>query len=339
MTTPYPHPATAPCSCCHLYRAEPGGGQPGLDRIVAALTAARAGRGGTLFVTGGPGSGKTRLAAAAVAAAAAADMATAQGRSRTDGTAIPCRPLVEALLSLARAGLLPAPDDPYGTDADTPAEPRLVRTHDLLARLLAGRPAAEGGGTDPRAVADAVLGLLGGAAARQGCLLVLDDLHRADPSTLAGVEHLLDRIGSLPAVLLVTAGTEPGPATALLARARRRGAAAVLDLTPPGRPPGIRRPARPNRAARPGPGLLARQLAGTAALLATYLRPPARHGTPLRAPRCPAASAPARPDRPLPPALRPVAAAARKALLRALRAPARRTARAAPAAPTAGSPR
>ncbi|MFD6502632.1 ATP-binding protein, partial [Streptomyces goshikiensis] len=52
-----------------------------MGRITAVLTAARAGRGGAIFVTGEPGVGKTRLAAEALAAAAAAGMATARGRA------------------------------------------------------------------------------------------------------------------------------------------------------------------------------------------------------------------------------------------------------------------
>ncbi|MET8116666.1 helix-turn-helix transcriptional regulator [Streptomyces prasinus] len=201
---------------------EPPAGQPEFvgreaerGRIAAALVAARAGRGGALFVTGEPGAGRTRLAAEALAAAGP-DLATASGRASTVGSVVPYRPLVEALLSLARAGLLPEQAELgcYGR---------------VLTRLLTG---ARGAGS-PLAVAEAVLRLVAVVGRRRGALLlVLDDLHDADPGTLAVVEYLLDHLAQLPAVLLLTARREPCVAAELAARARQRGTAVVLDLAP-----------------------------------------------------------------------------------------------------------
>ncbi|MFF4942689.1 AAA family ATPase [Streptomyces rubiginosohelvolus] len=205
-------------------RAEPPSGQPEFvgreaeqGHIAAALVAARAGRGGAFFVTGEPGAGRTRLAAVALAAAGP-DLATASGRASTVGSVVPYRPLVEALLSLARAGLLPEPTElgSYGG---------------VLNRLLTGARGVGAG--SPLAVAEAVLRLVAVVGRRHGALLlVLDDLHDADPGTLAVVEYLLDHLAQLPAVLLLTARREPCVATELAARARQRGAAVVLDLAP-----------------------------------------------------------------------------------------------------------
>ncbi|APU44178.1 hypothetical protein BSL84_04610 [Streptomyces sp. TN58] len=202
-----------------------------------ALAAARSGRGEALFVTGEPGVGKTRLATAALTEAAAADMVTVRGRAGTVGPPVPYRPLVEALLLLARAGLLPDPDE-------------LGRYGPVLTRLLSDPPAAEealgeaatpgaavtAGAADrvpsPLTVAETMLCLLGAVGRRRGCLLVLDDLHDADAGTLAVVDYLLDHIGHQPAVLLLVAGRTPRAAAELALRARRREAAATLDLAP-----------------------------------------------------------------------------------------------------------
>nr|BFE70212.1 hypothetical protein GCM10020092_035130 [Actinoplanes digitatis] len=68
------------------------------------LAAARAGRGGTMFVTGDGGIGKSRLAAAAADMAFAADMSLLRGRGSAVGLTMPFRSLTEALLSLVRSG-------------------------------------------------------------------------------------------------------------------------------------------------------------------------------------------------------------------------------------------
>ncbi|WP_333770416.1 helix-turn-helix transcriptional regulator [Streptomyces sp. IBSBF 2435] len=197
------------------------GRQAEMRAVIAALAAARAGRGSALFVTGEPGVGKTRLAAEAIAAAAGAGMVTSRGRVSTVGSAVPYRPLVEALLCLARAGLLPEQDQLGGYAP-------------LLAGLLPEPGAAAGSPASPLLVAEAVLRLLAVVGRRGGCLLVLDDLHDADMETLEVVEYLLDNLAEQPAVLLITAGRESCAATDLAARARQRGAAAILPLRPLG---------------------------------------------------------------------------------------------------------
>ncbi|MEU9254945.1 AAA family ATPase [Streptomyces sp. NPDC048270] len=218
MTQPYDHTTTGN----DTRRPAPGeliGREAEMAQITAALAAARHGRGGAVFVTGEPGMGKTRLAAEALAAASRADMATAQGRAGTMGPSVPYRPLVEALLRLSRAGLLPEPGE-------------LGRYGAVLGHLLGGTRAAGAGDPSPLVVAETVLRLTAVLGRERGCLLLLDDLHDADAGTLAVVEYLLDHMGQQPAVLLLVAGREPGDAAELAARARRRGAATLLELRP-----------------------------------------------------------------------------------------------------------
>ncbi|MGW7437613.1 AAA family ATPase [Streptomyces sp. NPDC054849] len=215
--------ATGPHSGPHLRRGELIGHGAEMEQIATALTAARSGRGGALFLTGEPGVGKTRLADEALATAAAADMVTVRGRAGAVGPPGPYRPLVEALLLPARADLLPDPD-------------RLGRCGPVLTQLLSDTSDPGARAASHLMVAETVLRLLTAVAGEHGCLLVLDDLHDADAGTLAVVEYLLDGIGHQPVVLLLIARRAPCEATELAARGRRRGAATVVDLRPLSRP-------------------------------------------------------------------------------------------------------
>lgn len=223
-----------------------------LEQIGAALAAARAGRGATVFVTGEPGVGRTRLAAEAVTAARAAGMVVAQGRIGTVGARMPYRPLVEAVLALNRAGHVPDP----------------ARHEPALSRLLAGAADSGADGLPHLLVAEAVLRLVAAAGRHHGCLLVLDDLHDADPGTTAAVEYLLDNIGGQPSALLLTTADIPCPAAELAARARQRGSAVTLDLRPLDRA-GLRRLLAAELATDPAdvcPGLVDRVLADSAGI-------------------------------------------------------------------------
>lgn len=196
-------------------RRQLAGRESELARIAAALDAARAGRGGAFFVRGEPGMGRTRLAVEAVAMAGP-DMATGMGRTSTVGPLVRYRSLAEALHSLTRTG--------------PPLDHAELGHHGpVLAGLLAGVPHAA---ASPVVVAEAVLRLLAVVGRGRGVLLVLDDLHDADPGTLAVVEYLLGHVAQQPVVLLLTARRETCVAAELATRARQHGLAVVLDLLP-----------------------------------------------------------------------------------------------------------
>ena len=170
-----------------------------LGTLGQALAAARAGRGTAILVTGEAGIGKTRLAAEIVGRAGEAGFATLLGRSiDLVGTELPYQPFAEALRSIG------------GT-----------------------RPAAAG---SQLAVFEETLALLTGHAAAAPVLLVLEDLHWADTSTLDLIVFLAHNLAERPVVLLATCRRdEPsskGRMTRLADGVRRSGSGLVLDLGP-----------------------------------------------------------------------------------------------------------
>jgi DNA-binding CsgD family transcriptional regulator len=196
----------------------------GRDREVAELTraidAARASRGGAVFLVGEPGIGKSRLAAEAAGIAFAAGVRVLRGRGSTIGPIVPFRPLTEALLALYRSGH--PPDDP----ALGPYRP-------ILGRLIPDlqQDGVASGGDSLIVLGEAVLRLVAVAGRPDGCLLVLEDLQHADPETLAIVEYLTDNLTELPVLLLATIRDEPCAALDLARSATQRHAASITELT------------------------------------------------------------------------------------------------------------
>ncbi|MFC5948303.1 ATP-binding protein, partial [Pseudonocardia lutea] len=163
----------------------------------AVAEALRTGRGWTALLTGEPGIGKTTLAAELAARTRAAGVATAWAACRQEGGTPPYWPWAQLLRRLGRAEALAVPEG----DAE-------------LARFL---------------LFDAV-----GAALRAAApvLLVLDDLHWADPDSLRLLAALGAHVGEAPVLVLGTyRDTEPGGAAGLAAD-RRIGLAglAAADL-------------------------------------------------------------------------------------------------------------
>jgi DNA-binding CsgD family transcriptional regulator/tetratricopeptide (TPR) repeat protein len=194
----------------------------GRDREVAELTraidAARASRGGAVFLVGEPGIGKSRLAVEAAGLAFTAGVRVLRGRGSTIGPTVPFRPLTEALLALFRAGRVP--DDPV-------LGPYLP----ILGRLIPDLQQPGAAGTDSLVVlGEAVLRLVGVAGRTDGCLLVLEDLHNVDAETLAIVEYLVDNVADLPVLLLATMRNEACAAMDLARSAAQRHAASIIVL-------------------------------------------------------------------------------------------------------------
>jgi AAA ATPase-like protein len=161
------------------------GRAPALRRLSERWLETSRGHGGLVALAGEPGIGKTRLTARLAAEARAEDGTVLYGRADEDGVS-PYQPFVEALRHYAahRPGL-----------AD---EPGLEATTQLLGGFIPelGRPAAPAAGSfadqphHRQRVFEAVLELLVHAARERPLLLVLEDLHWADPPTIRLLREL-----------------------------------------------------------------------------------------------------------------------------------------------------
>ena len=168
----------------------------------ALLAAADGGGGGTVFVVGEAGVGKTRLAREAVAEAHRLGFNVLRGRAVHAHDVVAFRPLAEALFSYFRD--------------ERPADlPELEPFRGTLGRLVPEwrRPGVEPPDDSIVVLAEAILRLLRVVGRRRGCLLFLDDLHWADPDTLAILQYLTQNISSEPIVCVGTLRPDEGPDT------------------------------------------------------------------------------------------------------------------------------
>lgn len=144
------------------------------------------------MLVGEAGTGKTRLAREAKDLAAARRQAVLVGRA-IEGAAAPYRPLAEALASAVR-------HDPARFGAAELAPFRAVLGR-LVPEWRSDSPLeAE---TSAVAVGESLLRVLRHLGA-PGCLVVLEDLHWADPDSLAVVEYLADNLAGEPILVLAT---------------------------------------------------------------------------------------------------------------------------------------
>jgi DNA-binding CsgD family transcriptional regulator/tetratricopeptide (TPR) repeat protein len=173
-----------------------------LGQLERALDATQAGSGTTVLVTGEAGIGKTRLASELARRARDAGFEVLLGRSiDLVGTELPFQPFAEALRPL---GALP--------QADGQAAGSQLRVFQDTLALLSGRTAAA------------------------PLLLVLEDLHWADTSTLDLVVFLAHNLDDRRVLLLATYRADEPPSAERVRRladgVRRSGSALVLELGP-----------------------------------------------------------------------------------------------------------
>jgi DNA-binding CsgD family transcriptional regulator len=190
-----------------------------LRTLTSALDDAGQGRGRAVFVTGDAGIGKSRLVREATEVAAERGFFILSGRATESSVPVPFRPITEALMGAARAGVVP----------DTPG---IADYRAALGTLVPewSRPDASDAEVSPVIIGEALLRLLSLPAWRGG-LLVLEDLHWADPETVAIVEYLCDNIGSADVGCLITIrDTAPAPGLDLLRSLTARRAATTVEV-------------------------------------------------------------------------------------------------------------
>jgi DNA-binding SARP family transcriptional activator len=211
------------------FEAGPVAGRPLFGRaaelrtLMSAWTAARAGHGRVVLVTGEAGIGKNRLVAELARRADNAGARIAVGAGVDVGGEAPLAVWQELVRQLART--VPPPPEQAGWPAELG---RLVP--DVAARLGRDEP--------PPAVSSPELErlrLFEWAAADRPVLLAAEDVHRADPASMQLCAHIGRRLAARPVLFMLTRRDKPDrpAADALLADLAGRGVeVAELELGP-----------------------------------------------------------------------------------------------------------
>jgi DNA-binding CsgD family transcriptional regulator len=193
-----------------------------LTALTAALDAADRGHGGVVFVTGDDGVGKSRLAKVLCAQATDRGFEVLTGRGTRSAVPAPYRPVAEALLGAARAGVVP----------DTPDMPVISNYRAALGSLVPEwrRPGDDAAHMTPMVIGEALLRILARPGGPGG-LIVLEDLQCADPETLAIVDYLADNIAAARVLCVATLRTsEPSPGLDLVQSVTARRGATRIDV-------------------------------------------------------------------------------------------------------------
>jgi DNA-binding CsgD family transcriptional regulator len=195
-----------------------------LARVDALLAAARAGRGGTLLITGPAGIGKTVLLGAARERADQAGMRVLAGRGGELESGFSfgvARQLFEPLLASASAA---------------EREALLAGAARRALTALEGQADAalpEAGSEPPFAVMHGLYWLAVNASGAGPLLVAVDDLHWADQASLRFVLYLADRLAGLPVALALSwRSAESGDGADRLVRLEQIAADGVVSLTP-----------------------------------------------------------------------------------------------------------
>ncbi|MDB4948629.1 MAG: hypothetical protein JWM27_1278 [Gemmatimonadetes bacterium] len=170
-----------------------------IERLRAAVEDAAEGRGGTLFLAGESGVGKTRLARLAAEEMARRGGVAATGRCYPMETGVPYSSVSDALGAILRV------IEPASLATLTRGgEAELASLFPSLAPADAARPSLDG---DPAELKTRLLWsftqFLGRLAARRPLLLVLEDLQWADPSSLELLHFAARQVSGRERVLIL----------------------------------------------------------------------------------------------------------------------------------------
>lgn len=169
-----------------------------VDELRRAWDEALSGRGGVVELEGEAGIGKSRLAAELGDLARGSGAAVAAGGALDLDGGPPFAPWSEALRDIVAASAAPPSDASWPSD--------LARLCPAVEAQWARRPAAPAGAPDlERArLFESVVEAISWCAGNAPLVIVLDDLHRADPASLALLAHVGRRLGTMPVLIIVT---------------------------------------------------------------------------------------------------------------------------------------
>ena len=201
-----------------------------LDKIDALLQEAVDGAGCALMIEGPAGIGKTELLARTRELAAERGLATLVARGGELERDLPFV-VVRELLAREIASVDEAERRELFAGAAGLAEP-VIGAHESSAPYAEVIPTYTSG-AGLSAALHGLYWVCSNLADRRPLLLVVDDVHWADPASLRFLLYLAHRIGDLPAVLLLARRTdESNDETGAIEAIRREPACAVIDLQP-----------------------------------------------------------------------------------------------------------
>jgi DNA-binding CsgD family transcriptional regulator/tetratricopeptide (TPR) repeat protein len=172
-----------------------------------------------VFVTGDAGVGKSRLVRETASLATERGMRVLSGRAAESVVPVPYRPVTEALMGAARAGVVPE-------------APGIADYRAALGTLVPewSRPGDDDAEVSPVIFGEALLRMLA-LPGGPGGLLTLEDLHWADPETLAIVEYLADNVATAHVLCLITLReTEPSACLDLMRSVCARRVATRIEV-------------------------------------------------------------------------------------------------------------
>ena len=184
----------------------PGSSFVGREResaeLDAGLSDASVGRGRLFLISGEPGIGKSRLSTEVANLAVANHMTVLIGHCSEQAEAVPYLPFVEILESCVdRASSPDAVSKLVGDEA-----PELARLLPKLRRILPEipPPLELPPSSARRNLFNCFFDFIGRLSKQRPTLLILEDLHWAEESTLAMLNHLVHRLSDLPVLLVGT---------------------------------------------------------------------------------------------------------------------------------------
>ncbi len=173
-----------------------------LAAMLRGLDDAAAGRGGLFLISGEPGVGKTRLADEVATAAEGRHITVLVGHCSEHEEAVPYLPFVEILEGYIER----APNQDELRAALGEQGPELARLLPKLQNVLPGlAPPLDLEPTQARRhLFNCFFDFAARLASQRPVLIILEDLHWADDSTLSLLDHLTRRLGDVPLVIIGT---------------------------------------------------------------------------------------------------------------------------------------